>query len=157
MKVACATPVWLVTAAVQYAVVFGLYDDIQHVQNEHTNPSEVASVFYESLARIAWSLALTAQILLCQCGLGGFINSLLSWSGWLVFSRLTYSVFLLHLGLQTVLMGQMRHSIFFNPDYEFAVMYLGMLAIAYLSAAVLYLVVEQPMANLEGITYRKNK
>ena len=49
----------------------------------------------------------------------------------------------------------MRHSFFLNPDFEFAVFYLGILAMSYLSAAVLYLTVEQPVANLEGISYRK--
>ena len=155
LKVMCATPIWAVTAAVEYAVVFGLYDDVQNLQKGKI-PGEVESVFYESLARIAWSLSLTIQILLCQCGLGGFINSLLSWSGWQILSRLTYSVFLLHLGLMTVLFGQMRHSFFLNPDFEFAVFYLGVLAMSYLSAAVLYLTVEQPVANIEGISYRKN-
>ena len=155
LKVMCATPIWAVTAAVEYAVVFGLYDDLQNLQKGKL-PGEVESVFYQSLARIAWSLSLTIQILLCQCGLGGFINSLLSWSGWQILSRLTYSVFLLHLGLMTVLFGQMRHTIFLNPDFEFAVFYLGTLAMCYLSAAVLYLTVEQPVANLEGISYRRN-
>ena len=157
LKVCSGTPIWGVTAAVQYAVVFGLYNDVQNTMQHHTNPSETVSVSYQSLAKIAWSLSLTIQILLCQCGMGGFINSLLSWNGWLILSRLTYSVFLLHLGLQGVLVGQMRHTFFINPDFEFAVFYLGFLAMAYLSAAVLYLVVEQPVANVEGMTYRKNR
>ena len=155
-RVVCAAPIWAVTAAVEYAVVFGLYHDIQLNINQTGKPGEVESVSYQSLARIAWSLSLTTQILMCQCGLGGFINSLLSWSGWQILSRLTYSVFLLHLGLITVLAGQMRHAFFLNPDFEFAVFYLGMLTMSYLSAAVLYLTVEQPVANLEGITYRKS-
>ncbi|XP_063691043.1 O-acyltransferase like protein-like [Bolinopsis microptera] len=153
-KVMCATPIWAVTAAVEYAVVFGLCDDAQNMQKG--NPDEAESVFYQSLARIAWSLSLTIQILLCQCGLGGFINSFLSWSGWQILSRLTYSVFLLHLGLITALFGQMKHTLFLNSDFEFAVLYLGTLAMSYLSAALLYLAVEQPVANLEGITYRKS-
>ena len=157
LKVVYAAPLWVVTAAVQYGVVCGLYRDIQEVQIHHSNPSEVDSVLYQSLARIAWSLSLTLQILLCQCGLGGFINSLLSWSGWQILARLTYSVFLLHIGLMTILFGQLRHPIFLNPDFEFSVLYLGILAISYLSAAVLYLTVEQPIANLEGMTYRKSK
>ena len=155
-KVVTATPIWVATAAVQYAVVFGLYNDIQEQMQEQKTPSEVDSVFYESLAKIAWSLSLTIQILLCQCGLGGFINSLLSWNGWLVLSRLTYSVFLLHWGILTLYGAQMRHVMFLNPDFEFAVLYLGLLAMSYLAAAVLYLTVEQPVANLEGITYRKS-
>ncbi|KAL5253216.1 hypothetical protein ACHWQZ_G013107 [Mnemiopsis leidyi] len=157
LKVVYAAPLWAVTAAVQYGVVCGLYQDIQKVQLHHINPSEVDSVFYQSTARIAWSLSLTLQILLCQCGLGGFINSLLSWTGWQILARLTYSVFLLHIGLMTVLFGQLRHPLFLNPDFEFSVLYLGILAISYLSAAVLYLTVEQPIANLEAMTYRKTK
>ena len=153
-KVVFATPIWAVTAAVEYSVVFGLYNDVQNLQQK--DPSELDSVSYRSLARIAWSLSLTTQILFCQCGLGGFINSLLSWSGWQILSRLTYSVYLLHLGLITVLYGQMRHTLFLNPDFEFAVLYLGVLAMSYLCAAVLYLTVEQPVANLEAITYRKS-
>ena len=154
-KVVCATPIWVVTAAVEYGVVFGLYDDVQNLQQK--SPISVAdSVSYQGLARIAWSSSLTIQILLCQCGLGGFINSLLSWNVWQILSRLTFSVYLLHLGLITVLYGQMRHTLFFNPDFEFAVLYLGVLAMSYLSAAVLYLTVEQPVTNLEGVTYRKS-
>ena len=156
LKVMSATPIWLVTAAIQYAVVFGLYDDVQGQMQHQKAAKEADSVSYQSLARIAWSLSLTIQILLCQCGLGGFINSLLSWNGWLVLSRLTYSVFLLHIGLLTVFGAQMRHVLFLNPDFEFAVLYLGLLAMSYLAAAVLYLTVEQPVANLEGISYRKS-
>ena len=157
LKVMCAAPLWAVTAALQYAVVFGLYGDLQELSQQHKQPNKADSISYQSLARIAWSLSLTIQVLLCQCGLGGFINSLLSWKGWLILSRLTYSVFLLHIGLLTVVFGQLRHAFHLNPDFEFAVFYLGMLAISYLSAAVLYLSVEQPAANLESITYRKNK
>ena len=76
------------------------------------------SVTYQSLARIAWSCCLTLQIFLCQSGLGGFVNSLLSWSGWLVLSRLTYGVYLLHIGIMTIMLAQSRHSFYLHPDYE---------------------------------------
>ena len=71
------------------------------------------------LARIAWALALTAQILCCACGLGGFINSILSWEGWLVLGRLTYSVYLLHLGLLSLLAVGLRNPFMFSPDFNF--------------------------------------
>ena len=155
LKVMCAVPLWAITIAIQYAVVFGLYDTMVDVFSTNKNPSTAISVSYGMLARIAWGIALTVQILLCQCGLGGFINSLLSWSGWQVLSRLTYSVFLLHIGIFVLLVSQMRHAIFVRPDFEYITFYLGFLTMSYLAAAVLYLTVEQPVANLEGITYRK--
>ena len=85
---------------------------------ENKQPGEADSISYSSLARIAWSTALTLQILLCQSGLGGFVNSILSWNGWLVLARLTYSVYLLHLGLLRVLAVILRHPFYFNPDFE---------------------------------------
>ena len=154
-KVVIATPVWLATAAVEYEVVFGLYHDLQD-HFIHGKPTPRAdSISYQLLARVGWSLALTTQVLLCQVGLGGFINSLLSWRGWLVLSRLTYSVYLIHLGLIGILVNQTRHTFFLQPDFEFALIYLGIVVMSYLAAVVLYVCVEQPVALLEGITYRK--
>ena len=86
--------------------------------SEHKNPDMVDSISYQMLARIGWGISLTIQILVCQCGLGGFINSLLSWKGWIVLSRLTYSVYLLHLGLLNMMSYQTRHAFFVQPDYQ---------------------------------------
>jgi peptidoglycan/LPS O-acetylase OafA/YrhL len=152
-----ATPLWLATAAIEYEVIFGLYHDILANLVHREVASKADSVSYEMLARIGWSLALTIQILLCQCGLGGFINSLLSWKGWLVLSRLTYSVYLIHLGLIGLLMVQTRHAFSLEPDFEFAVYHLGVMVMSYLAAVVLYVTVEQPVALLETMTYRKRQ
>ncbi|XP_063693139.1 nose resistant to fluoxetine protein 6-like [Bolinopsis microptera] len=154
-KVVIATPLWIATAAVEYEVVFGLYHDIQDHFIHGKATSKTDSISYQMLARIGWSLALITQVLLCQFGLGGFINSLLSWKGWLVLSRLTYSVYLIHFGLIVILVDQTRHTFFVKPDFEFAVIYLGIVVMSYLAAVVLYVCVEQPVALLEGITYRK--
>lgn len=156
-QVLIGSPIWLVTAAIQYAIVFGLYDDLQLAVIEHKNPDMVDSISYQMLARIGWGISLTIQILVCQCGLGGFINSLLSWKGWIVLSRLTYSVYLLHLGLLNMMSYQTRHAFFVQPDYQMAVMYLGILLMSYLAATVLYVTVEQPVALIETLAYRKPK
>ena len=69
--------------------------------------------------------------------------------------RLTYSVYLLHIGLFYLLVLQSRHAVYLNPDYEYVIIYLGVLSMSYLAAVVLYLTVEQPVANLENITIRR--
>ena len=145
----------VVTALIEYGVVFGLWSDLKDRFLHGKAASNTDSIAYEAVARIAWSLALLIQILLCQFGLGGFINSLLSWKGWLVLSRLTYSVYLIHLGLICLIMTETRHSFSLEPDFEMAVFYLGVMLMSYLAAVVLYVCVEQPIASLEGITYRK--
>ena len=146
---------WVVTALIEYGVLFGLWSDLKDRFLHGKAASNTDSIAYEAVARIAWSLALLIQILLCQFGLGGFINSLLSWKGWLVLSRLTYSVYLIHLGLICLIMTGTRHSFSLEPDFEMAVFYLGVMLMSYLAAVVLYVCVEQPIASLESITYRK--
>ena len=76
------------------------------------------SVSYESLGRIAWGLTLTIQIITCQIGLGGFINSILSWKGWIVLGRLTYSVYLIHVHVFYILIVCARHQFSIAPDFE---------------------------------------
>ena len=87
--------------------------------------STAKSMAYNSLSRIAWGLALTIQIVACQCGLGGFINSLLSWRGWVMLGRLTYNVFLVHLGLFSVYTSLLRHTIPLRPDFEFVSLWIS--------------------------------
>ena len=91
---------------------------IEAIRPDRKAPSMVDSVFYQSIARISWALTVIVQVYLCQSGLGGFINSILSWRGWLVLSRLTYGVYLLHIGLMTIMVAQTRHSFYLHPDYE---------------------------------------
>jgi len=144
--------VWGFTISVQYLIVFGLHDITIHPEDNTT----AKSVSYESLARIGWSIALTMQIFACQAGLGGWINTCLSWKGLLPFSRLTYGVYLLHFGLATALITQLRHPFYYQTDFEVIVIYIGILAISYAASVLLYLFVEQPIMFLERITYRKH-
>ena len=76
------------------------------------------SVSYESLARIAWSVALSVQIFACQAGFGGWINSFLTWNWLQPFSRLTYGVYLLHFGIASALITQLRHPFYYQTDFE---------------------------------------
>ena len=161
-KFLLAAPMWLCTAVIQYAVVFGLHQELMTAIEEGKEPTtraatEAVSVAYQLLSRVAWSVCLIIQILLCQYGLGGPINSVLSWSGWLVMSKLTYSVYLVHVGLLGVLMAQMKHPFYLEPDFEFVFFYFGFTVMSYLIAAVLYISVEQPVAFLECLIFTKDQ
>ena len=160
-KFLISAPIWLLTVGTQYAVVFGLYGDLLNaIENNNDSSSrtasEAVSVSYQLLSRVAWSLSLTTQIMLCQCGLGSFINSFLSWNGWLVLSKLTYCVYLTHVGLLGVYIAQLKHPFYIEPDFEFVVFYFGITVVSYLVAAILFVCVEQPVAFLEHLAYRKS-
>ena len=48
----------------------------------------------------------------------GIINKVLSWKGWIVLSRLTFAVYLLHYIIIQSFIVQLRHPFFYKPDYE---------------------------------------
>ncbi|KAL5256315.1 hypothetical protein ACHWQZ_G011512 [Mnemiopsis leidyi] len=153
-RILVSVTMWIVTCTVQYLVVFGLHKDMIKKTNGETL-SLTESSLYESLARSGWGLALLVQIFMCQCGLGGFINKMLSWRGWIVLSRLTFSVYLLHYIIIQSFIVQLRHPFFYKPDYEIAILYIGFLGMSYLAAAVMYTMVEQPLIFIEKMTYRR--
>jgi len=146
--------IWITTCTVQYWVTFGLHNDMLK-KTSGEKISLAGSVVYETFARSSWGIALLVQIVSCQCGLGGIINKVLSWKGWIVLSRLTFAVYLLHYIIIQSFIVQLRHPFFYKPDYEIAILYFGFLGMSYLAAALLFTCVEQPLTFLERMTYRK--
>lgn len=146
--------IWITTCTVQYWVTFGLHNDMLK-KTSGEKLSLAGSVVYETFARSSWGIALLVQIVSCQCGLGGIINKVLSWKGWIVLSRLTFAVYLLHYIIIQSFIVQLRHPFFYKPDYEIAILYFGFLGMSYLAAALLFTCVEQPLTFLERMTYRK--
>lgn len=153
-KLLVSSFLWGITCLIEYWVVFGLRRDmLKKTSGEELNLVE--SVLYETFARSAWAFALLIQVILCQCGLGGIINRILSWKGWIVLSRLTFSVYLLHYFIVQAFVVQLRHPFFYKPDFEAGVIYSGILLISYAAAVLLFTFVEQPVTFFEQLTYRK--
>ena len=61
---------------------------------EDSMPVEIARI-YNSIVRVVWSVGLMWIVLACDIGQGGPVNTFLSWKGFLPFSRLTYTAYLL--------------------------------------------------------------
>ncbi|GFR60193.1 nose resistant to fluoxetine protein 6-like [Elysia marginata] len=80
----------------------------------------------------------------------GFINSILSWDGFLPLSRLTYCAFLVHVTLMTYEFGAPDSTQLYtvtNLIYRFFGMYVMSYAVAFLLAVG----VEAPMLGLEKV------
>ncbi|KAK8780652.1 hypothetical protein V5799_018008 [Amblyomma americanum] len=111
-------------------------------------PSRGVAALYAALHKNAWALSLAWITFACATGQGGPVNAFLSWRGFVVPSRLTYSVYLIHYlvylaRVAVVTVPMQLHEFLQFKDF------LGVSAISYLLAYLLYLVAEAPVANLE--------
>lgn len=68
----------------------------------------IRSAIYNAFARLSWGIAICITIFLCGTGYGGIINKFLSIGIFKILSRLSYSVFLAHFGVQFILIGRQR-------------------------------------------------
>ncbi|XP_045537654.1 uncharacterized protein LOC123721817 [Papilio machaon] len=74
-------------------------------------------------------------------------SKLFEWRGWLVPSRLSYSMYLLHMNLVHAALGLRTQLATISPFY-LLVTYFGILMMSFLIALPFYLVVEGPLAGL---------
>ncbi|XP_066945965.1 nose resistant to fluoxetine protein 6-like [Macrobrachium rosenbergii] len=146
---------WLLATATGLAVVFGMYDYNQF--NQYPGYNWADSIFYGSLHRLAWGLALAWVVFACHYGYGGAVNGFLSHPSWQPLSRLTYCMFLVALPLQTILFLYC----FFYPSHfshlDKVLQTVGVLFISGIGAVLLSLCSEAPVMSLEKFLLRRDK
>ncbi|CAG5132801.1 unnamed protein product [Candidula unifasciata] len=148
-KAAC---VWVVVTALSILLVL-----INHSQWKHgsKNWDQLQQSFFESLARPTWAVCMAWVIFACCTDLGGYANVILSWRPFLVLSRLTYSLYLLHPLLIMFVVYSRRTTIYLDPaNLSLVYNYIGNLILSFLLSAVFSLIFEMPMAAMENIFWR---
>ncbi|XP_076451827.1 uncharacterized protein LOC143287601 [Babylonia areolata] len=110
---------------------------------------------YEAFGRPAWAMCVAWIIFACHNNRGGFINSILSWEGFLPVSRLTYAAYLVHPVIMMLHVFSKKALIFID-DYDLAYLYMGHTLTAYLTAFVFSLVAEAPALALERLAFRRH-
>lgn len=125
---------WTMGSICNILVLFGLYE--RHIP-------VLTSAFYVALSRTAWGLGLAWIIIACSTGHAGFIDSILSFGGWVPLSRLTYGAYLLNPVLMSsvYLSSERAWHIDFLP---LAATFMGHLCITYFCSYVLSLTLETP-------------
>ncbi|XP_046748813.1 uncharacterized protein LOC124412735 [Diprion similis] len=103
---------------------------------------------YAALARPAWAIAVAWMIYACTQGYGGPITETLSWPGFLPLSRLSYSVYLVHLVIQVSTAAVTRNSVVFLK-FQIFHLFWGDLAISIGMAFLLSIFIEAPVMVLE--------
>ncbi|XP_052094567.1 O-acyltransferase like protein-like isoform X5 [Mytilus californianus] len=143
--------IWAVFAASALAVLYGVYDDINGDQL-----STGVAALYNVLHKTVWGAAVCWVIFACATGNGGFVNTILSWRGFVPLSRLTYCAYLIH-PLVMYFYYQSRKQFLFWDDHEVIYEFFAHLGMAYAVAFVASLVFESPMMGLEKVVFRKDK
>ncbi|GFS10407.1 nose resistant to fluoxetine protein 6-like [Elysia marginata] len=137
---------WLLATGVALAVIYGLRGDVGF---EHPSSPGVAAL-YNAMARSAWAACVCWVIMACATGWGGFANSLLSWSPFVVLGRLTFMAYLIHVAIIDIYFGN-QQTLYRVTDLNIALTYIGILVATYGVSFVLMLVLESPMIGLEKL------
>jgi peptidoglycan/LPS O-acetylase OafA/YrhL len=140
---------WVFSLGLIAAVIFGMQP---LAQIDYTQHSQWADTMYGSLSILAWSLALSWIIWACVNGYGGPVNSFLSWTFWQPLGRLTYSMYLLHLPLQYIMIyGTKTHFNFSNVSAAYMVW--GDFGFTLTVAIVWTLAFESPIITIEKFIF----
>jgi peptidoglycan/LPS O-acetylase OafA/YrhL len=115
--------------------------------NKHPNWSTSAQWAYMALSRFAFTCGVALLVMMCSAGHGGPANWVLTLNFWEPFAKLTFAAYLIHPALIRVAYYQNVH-LFHYSAVEIGVYYCGFLLLAYAAAVVLFVLVEQPFANL---------
>ncbi|GAB1602612.1 hypothetical protein Ahia01_000540800 [Argonauta hians] len=141
--------VWLVATVAALSVLYGLYD----VNNGHLLPQGVASL-YSALSRTVWGACIGWVVFACCTGNAGYVNTLLSWKGFITVSRLTYCAYLTHPIVLYYLFLSQRYPL--APTHvTFVYIFMGCLLLTFLVASVVSVLFEAPLMCLEGLMLKR--
>lgn len=143
---------WAVCLATMLAVIFGPI----HTTVPGYKPSVTEAVFYETFSRISWCIAIGWIVFACQSGYGGPINSILSFSIWAPFCRLTYCMYIVHFVVQTTIFGNLKTDVTFS-DFNAIQEFWSSFGLTLCVAIVFVLAFESPIIGLEKVFIRKEK
>lgn len=141
---------WILALVIMGAVVFGVKDYNTFTGKVHEY-NAAASILYGGFNRLAWGLAIAWLVFACHMGYGGLANSFLAHHYWQPISRLTYSIFLIALNVQSIYyIFYARMPSYYTPFYKL-IETAGILLVAGLGGVLLSLLAESPVLGFEKL------
>jgi len=110
--------------------------------------TEAEQILYISFSRFVFVGGVAFLMHACFCGYGGILKSLFESSIWTPLARLTYTAYLLHPVIIWVVYSN-RTQIFHYDGFIHADEFLAHTVMAFAAAAVMFVLLEKPMMNLE--------
>ncbi|XP_067659498.1 O-acyltransferase like protein-like [Haliotis asinina] len=142
---------WILTFTVGLTLCYVTYDF--RADGKDPWPRWGTSI-YESFGRPLWAMCVAWIIFACHNGKGGIINNILSFSGIIPLSRLTYAAYLLHPVMMIIYVFG-KKSLIYISDYDIAYLYMGHVICTYLAAFFFSSIFEAPFLTLEKVLFRR--
>ncbi|XP_068620648.1 nose resistant to fluoxetine protein 6-like [Battus philenor] len=119
-------------------------------------PSLALRLLFVTTQRAIMGCLVSLAVISLSMRLSESFNSFFELNGWLITSRLTYCVYLVHMNIVQVLLG-MRTQLFHVSFFETLVIYFGVVVMSVLVAVPLHLMVEAPVNGLLSIFLHPKK
>eukprot|EP00657_Telonema_sp_P-1_P012306 TRINITY_DN8808_c0_g1_i1.p1 TRINITY_DN8808_c0_g1~~TRINITY_DN8808_c0_g1_i1.p1 ORF type:complete len:363 (+),score=78.33 TRINITY_DN8808_c0_g1_i1:188-1276(+) len=110
--------------------------------------SRTQNALYMGLGRVAWSIAVAAVMLACAVGAVPLVNDMMSLPIFVPLSKLSYGVYVLHITVLLAVVNALRTEPHYTDEYAIFV-YMGTLCVSYILAALLFVLVDTPVAIME--------
>ena len=142
---------WPISFAICFGLVYGMYGSFHgHLMTEFEN------ILYIGTSRTLWGLGLAMFVFICYSGMGGPVDSFLSWGVFVPLSRLTFTAYLIHPVVVTMFLSSLRDTIsYYDITHSFLIV--GLIAMSYAVAAVIAVCIEFPLSNVEDLILRRKK
>ncbi|XP_075235052.1 LOW QUALITY PROTEIN: nose resistant to fluoxetine protein 6-like [Lycorma delicatula] len=135
---------WFFSIIGSTAVLFG----ISYYHQDDIPYNSISSSLYTGLSSFIWAISLGWVIFNCEIGRGGPVHTFLSWRLFQPLAKLTFIMYLTHVGLQYSVLG--NHKI--SPNIEISTTILdaaGEIIITIIIAPIFCLIFEAPYISLE--------
>ena len=139
---------WILAAFFCLSTLYGFYGTFH---GHPFNPAE--NVIYFMFGRFTWALGLALLVFICHNGYGWVVNSFLSMGFWVPLSRLTFTAYLVHPIVLTVIFTSVHEPVLYT-DITMAVYAVSGVVLSYGVAAVVAAFVEFPLSNVEAAIFK---
>jgi len=136
---------WVVAIVLGMTVVYGTWGTSKAGGRPFSNAE---NIFYASLSRLTWALAVAWVIFACQNKFGGLVQNFLSWRAFMPLSRLTYGAYLIH-PMTLLVFYQSKLSTRAYTDLDLAFQFVSITVMSYAAAFILAVTVEYPILNID--------
>lgn len=129
---------WIVGSLCNLWALFGLY---------RRNLSVISTALYTSLSRTAWGLGLSWITIACSTNNAGIIKSILCFRGWVPFSKLSYTAYLISPIIINLIYSSSEKAIHMD-FFPLLTYFFGFLGITYICSFFISLIIEVPTTRL---------
>lgn len=140
---------WVLAVAVSLTALLGVRSWFTGRQ-----PQRLESAIYGGMHRVSWGLSVGWVMYACATGRGGFVTKILAWPIMYPLGRLSFSVYVVHILLMATNAILSREHISQQP-FLHAQIYISQVVMSYVLGAILYLLVECPVAGLDNEFFRR--